>query len=222
MGVKASLQIVLKANNVVVAKSDKPAVWQQALALITGPGKPPAAVMKRLAAARVTVPGVSPASSPAASTRATAAPPVDETAALAKFAAELKLDEAQVLSSCHPSTVYPHLRLDESAWRDFKRHTLPEGYNSIPQIVLATTLLTLWFRLTDLGDVTIKQGQDVLRTIGLRDKNAGRGLNHCEWLQLKGETVRLRPTKLTQALAVARAYCGHKPIDEPRQHQKAG
>jgi hypothetical protein len=217
MAVKASLQFILKANNVVVAETSNAAVWQQALALITGSSKLPAVVSGLLGKGKLNGTAKTPAA-PSSPTAKVGSP----TDSLARLAVELGLDPAQIRAACNPSTVPPYFQLDLRAWEDFKRHLPPPGFNAVPQIVLATTLLALWFRRIDLGPVTIKQGQEALRTIGLRDKNPVRGLNHCPWLQLTGETVRLRPTKLPQALAVARAYCSHKPIEEIKVEKMVG
>ena len=216
MAVKASLKITLKANNIVVAESSNPAVWQQALALIAGPGKLPLHVPGRGNAIKAD--GLLKTAEKVLSRKAAVKAPAD---AIELFAADLSLDLAQVRAACNPTTDPPYLNLELRAWEDLKRQTPPRGYNSVPQIVLATTLLTLWFRRNELGQVTIQQGQAILRTIGLRDKNPLRGLNHCAWLQVKDETVKLKPAKLAQALAVARAFCGHQPIEERAPQEKS-
>jgi len=205
MAVKASLQIILKANNVVVATSSNAAVWQQSLALITGTGK----LVPRPAngiATRSSGPSRPEETAPA---NPSAEAPAD---AFVRFARDLDLDPDTVRAACNPTTTPPFLQLDLSAWEVFKRQPLPPGFNSVPQIVLATTLLALWFNHSDLDRATVQLGQAVLRTAGLRDKNPLRGLKHCEWLRLHDATVTVKPAKVALAVAVVRAFCGREPI----------
>ena len=110
MAVKASLQLILKANNVVVAKSSNSAVWQQSLALITGSTKLPPLP-----------PGGNPSSASGASNkgkpaRSKPAPP-DET-----FATDLNVDVAAVQRRVNLPPPY----LISSSGKDLKRHTSPE------------------------------------------------------------------------------------------------
>ena len=224
MAVKASLQIILKANNIVVAESSDPALWQQTLAGITGPTKAAAPAHAavhsngngnghhRLARFAVTA--------PASTNGSHLSWPAG---ALEAFAAELGLEPAVVHAACKPSSSPPYLRLDPKGWDDLKRHTGSRGHNAIAQVVLSSTLLLLWFRQcpTAPTKVSVKQAQDALRTAGLRDKNAGRGLRNCEWLQVRDEMIRLLPGKIAPAIALARAYCAHRPIEEPAAEKTA-
>ncbi len=209
MTVKASLQIVLKANDVIVAESDDAALWQQTLAAITG-GKlsvaPAVASRDEVAVGRATYNGDSPRD-----TQERLNWPTD---ALDRFAHELRLDVVVVQAACDPGAEHPFMHLDVRTWEEFKRNTPARGYNSVPPVVLAATLLSLWFRQAQMGQVTIGQAQAVLNTIGLRDKNPVRGLRNCEWLQARDDVIKLNPARYTQALAVARAFCSRQTIEE--------
>jgi hypothetical protein len=211
MAVKATLQIVLKADNVVIAESDDAGLWGQTLARITGSPLPTTAVpiQEKLDAPKRARP-----SSPTLFEAEDAMTwPAD---ALQAFATELRLDPVVIEGACDPTTTAPYLRLDVHTWEDFKRNTGKRGTNAVPQIGLAATLLLLWFRRSQSGAamVTVSQAQAVLKTIGLRDKNVGRGLKNCDWLQAReDDTIRLNPSKFSTALEWARVFCARKSLD---------
>jgi hypothetical protein len=133
---------------------------------------------------------------------------------LDQFSGELRLDPVTVQSACDPMTEPPYMHLDVRAWQDFKRNTPARGSTSIPPVVLAATLLVLWFKNARLGPLTVSQAQAVLNTIDTRDKNPARALRNCSWLQTRDDVVKLNPARFDQAVAVARAYCSHRPIEE--------
>lgn len=214
MTVKATLRIVLKANDVTVAESDDAALWQRTLAGITGGPVPPAPANRDGEEVEDKVHTQQMPATPRISGREDFEWPAD---ALGKFASALKLDVTVVQAACEPTSSPPYLHLDDHAWEAFKRNTGERGQNAIPQIGLAATLLLLWFRHSQSGPprVTISQAQEVLKTINLRDKNAARGIRNCDWLQLRDDkTVQLNPAKLSVALSRAAAFCSHRPIEE--------
>jgi hypothetical protein len=230
--VKATLRLVLQANDVVVAESTDPALWSQTLAWITGGEKQ---TPQALSLASAPEPALAPAPATAPETPdvvernpRTTEPIATDTAgvdwpgvALEAFATELQLPPPVVKAACDPSTTPPYLHLDVHAWETFKRNTGARGSHAIPQIVLGSALLLLWFRQSGQHTVTVDQAQAVLKTIGLRDKNVGRGLKNCNWLQVRDNTIRLNPTKFSTALALARAFCSHQAIEEREAAEKS-
>lgn len=206
---KVNLRIVLFANDVSVVETDDAALWQHTLAAITGTRE---------------APGQFHGPTTSISTGSTSRP--DElrppepygngngAGALEHFAGELKLDPAAVQGTCDPTTEQPYMHLEVRAWQEFKRNTAPRGTTSNAPIVIAATLLVLWFKTTRLGAVTVSQAQAVLNTIDIRDKNPARGLKNCGWLQSRDDVITLNPTRYDQAIILARAFCSQQPIPE--------
>ena len=105
------------------------------------------------------------------------------------------------------------MRLDERAWRDFRKKTGASGRSSIPPIILPATLLVIWFKHAKLGQVSVSQAQSVLKTIGERDKNVTRAMRNCGWLRVTDDIIKLRPGGDERAIAVARAFCTHQAVE---------
>jgi hypothetical protein len=208
--VKANLRVVLYANDIVVAESEDPELWQSNLARITGRGATlgPSAEAKGIRPPEVERPNdFSPE---------VQHPNGGATGTLERFAADLDLDAATIHDACAPCLEPPFMHLDVRAWQEFKRNTAPRGSSSVPPIVLASTLLVLWFKAARRGTVTVSQAQAVLGTIDARDKNPARGLKNCPWLQIREDAIKLNAAKFDAALAVARAFCSHQPIEAAR------
>lgn len=215
MTVKASLRVLLLANEVTVAESDDPSLWQYNLAAITGGRLPPES---------------HPGGKTLPPTQGVLRPPDRQADAqhtndrngnggaagggIERFAEQLRVDIAVLEAACDPSSEPPYMHLDLRAWQEFKRNTAARGTSSVPPVVMAATLLVLWFPIASLGAVTINQAQAVLGTIDARDKNPARGLRNCNWLQTRDDVIRLNPTRFNMALAVARAYCNQQAIEE--------
>ncbi len=211
MTVKANLRIVLLANDVTVAETDDAALWQHTLAAITGaPGAPSQTLAPptSIFTGRTSRPNEYRSPEPHSNGHGNGAGPLEQ------FAEELRLDPVTVQGACDPTTEPPYMHLDVRAWQEFKRNTPARGNTSIPPIVLAATLLVLWFKNTRSGSVTVSQAQAVLNTIDTRDKNPARALRNCGWLQTREDVIKLNPARFDPAIAVARAFCSHQPIEE--------
>lgn len=189
MAVKARLQVVLKADELVVAESEDEALWRAAFeAIIAGrttftSGPPPVAPSTLSVARQATSP-------------------------IEVLASELGVDASVVEGACGPSIEAPFVHLNSHNFEALKKNTPSRGPTSIPATILAATLLALWFKASDLGHVKVEQIHDVLRTLNLIDKNAPRALKNCAWFTMRGENiVVLNPAEITRAVAVARAYC---------------
>ena len=210
MSIKATLRVVLLANEITVAESADAELWQNTLSKITGrrEGATDGAEFpceekkpKEHQSPTMTI-AVEPAVSVGFCDFGT-------------FSDELQLDPLTVQGACDPSIEPPFIHLDVRAWQEFRRNTPLRGNTSIPPIVLAATLLVLWFRSKQLGTVTISQAQAVLNTIDTRDKNPARGLRNCDWLQTRDDTIKLNPSRFDEAIEVARAYCSRQPLEKP-------
>lgn len=209
MSVKASLRVVLLANEITVAESEDPALWQYNLAAITGGPKPPEQPHN---AVQRPLPDTDRSSEQHTDTNGNNGNGAAVAGGVGRLAVDLGLDETVLQAACDPMTEPPYMHLDVRAWAEFKRNTPARGPSAVPPIVLAATLLVLWFRTARLGPVTVTQAQAVLATIDARDKNPARGLRNCDWLQTRDDVIRLNPARFERAVAVARAFCTQQPV----------
>lgn len=197
--VKAKLKIVLTADDVVVAETEDPILWQRVLVAINSKG---------LGRESSNVDTSNTGDDGMSSIDDTPDTSLETTEFVAKLSGLLGLDADIVTGACSPSLETPYLRLDHHSWEAMKKQTGERGPNSISPIALASTLLALWFRIANLGSATQKAAQGVLKTIGARDQNAHRGLKSADWLQMRsGGVVVINPAKNSKAISIAKSYC---------------
>lgn len=205
MAVTAKLNVKLLADTVVVAESDDAELWRRVFAAIQT-GKPMLGShddggdeQDESRAEEVLV---------KKGRRRSDGP-------LNAFAEELGVDVNEMVGACAPETAEPYIRLDQRYWEALRLKTGSRGRTSIAPVVLAGTLLCLWFKHAGMdGNPTIQQCQTVLATINLRDQNAARSLRNADWLQTRGGTVVINPAQWSQAVKVAKAYCLKKAPKE--------
>lgn len=199
MAVTATLKIQLLANDVLVAQSEDPALWQQVLSAMNGAGS-------------LTIPERQPVTG-----QLEIRPNTGQSKGLRGiegFAGELGLDTTIVTGACEPSSEAPFIHLDGHCWESFKRNTPARGTTAISAINLAGTLLCLWFKHAGIeGKPTPAQAKAVLATIGVVENNPSRAVNNCEWLQARGGGIQINPARMSRAVAIARAYCSQQPVD---------
>ena len=123
------------------------------------------------------------------------------------LASELGIETSVVEGACGPSFDPPYIHLNPHNFEALKKNTPQRGPGSVPGTILAATLLALWFRAAELGQVKVDHIHEVLRTLHLSDRNAPRALKNCPWFTMRGESIVLNPAEITRAIAVARAYC---------------
>lgn len=134
----------------------------------------------------------------------------DETveAAISDFAKMIGINVATLRGVCDPKNEEPFIHLDMHFWADWKKNLPKRGRNSVGSIALSGTFLTLWFRSAKLGTPTLSQCQTVLDEIGITTKNTIRGINNCEWLQLRpGKRIQLNASAIDKAIEAAKAFC---------------
>ena len=185
MTVKAELSIVLKANEVVVAESNDANLWQRVLAAIQGAASAAPFIEDEVSVSVEDIGGD----------------------AIDRFVKYLGATREQVVGACDPSTEAPYIHLDNHHWEDFRKNMPARGANAVNVSVLALTLLVLWRTNANLEPPTVRDAAAVRDTIAVDDKNAGRSIANCEWLQERNGVVRLNPSQTSKAIAVARAYC---------------
>lgn len=187
--IKAKLKIVLKANEMEIAESSDPILWQKVLAAINTPQENTAGdnlediIIKEEN-------DLLPTKEP-----------------VAKLAKEIGVTVDILQGSCTPTDITPFIHIDKHHWEAMKKGTPARGPNAISPIALASTLLVLWKGQAQLGDSTVKEAQQVLGTISINDHHPYRSLDNCEWLQLRGKKIIINPAQTSKAIELAKAYC---------------
>ncbi|QNH15551.1 hypothetical protein HEP74_00674 [Xanthomonas sp. SS] len=211
---KATMSVVLKANDVVVAEVDDPVLWNAVFAAISS-GRSTLAVTAQAqplplpslplpVGQYVQDPQVSAADAVVATTVANT--PLIEP--VQKFARELGVDINVLIGACDPSAADPFVTLDSHHWEAMRRDLPSRGAKAMSPIQLAASVLCLWARHAGIGSVTQSMAQNVLANIGCRDPNPGRGLDSSDWLQRKqGGVVAINPAKISKAIVVVAGFC---------------
>lgn len=187
--IKAKLKIVLKANDIDIAESSDPILWQRVLAAISTPKESTTGVNLGDISQNDT---------------SDLSPPMG---ALAKLAKEIGVTIDILKGSCGPTDSAPFIHLDKHHWEAMKKATPGRGSKAISPIALGSTLLILWKEKAELGNSTIKEAQKVLGTVGITDAHPDRSLNNCEWLQMRGKNIIINPAQTSKAIELAKAYC---------------
>jgi hypothetical protein len=196
---RASLRVVLMADDVPVAEIDDPKLWRDLFAGI----RPPQTGRERERGR-----------APAAETALAASREPEETRdPIEALAVDVGVAKEVLLQAMGPTPSPPYLQLDAGCFDAFKRATPRRGTRAISPIVLALTLLGLWKDALGRGPASIKEARAILNGIGVRDWNADRAAKSCEWLGIEGAEVRVDPGRILTALALAKSYCvaGQRP-----------
>ncbi len=190
MAIKATLRLILTADDVVVAESDDARIWQAAFQAIQG----------------ANVEQVLGTSAPDQDAGIDWVPEEERTAILS-LASDLGIEPQALLSACHPRMIAPYIFLNKRYWEAFKHQTAERGRTAVSNAVLAISLLLLWGEKINLERVALRDGMAVLKTISARDEHASRAVENCPWLQKTMGKIVLNPEKVSRAIAVARAFC---------------
>ena len=185
--IKAKLKILLKANDMDIAESSDPILWQKVLAAINMPQE---------GTTEVNLANINQFDD--------LTPPKRPAAMLAK---EIGVTDDILQGSCAPTDSAPFIHLDKHHWEAMKKATPARGPKAISPIALASTLLVLWKDQAKLGDSIVKEAQKILGTVGLRESHPNRSLDNCEWLQMRGKNIIINPAQTSKAIKVAKAYC---------------
>ena len=190
MVIKAQLKLILTADNVVIAESDDPQIWQAAFQAIQGANVDQVLGMGN-----------------AEQDEGIDWVPEEERTAILSLASDLGIEPQDLLSACHPRMIAPYIFLNRHYWEAFKHQTAERGRTAVSNAVLAITLLLLWGEKINLERVALRDGMAILRTIVARDDHASRAVENCPWLQKSSGRIVLNPEKISRATAVARAFC---------------
>lgn len=186
MSEELDLEIVLKANGVEVATSRDAGIWLAAMGLVSGAPLPAQSIKSSI---------------PSRDDERAEKPAGD---VVSKFAEELGVQREQLEGAAGPSHEAPFIHLDHKYWAALRGS---EGTKAVAPTVLAATLLLLWDRHAKIGDVSTAVSANVLKTIDLVDNHAPRAIKRCEWLQMRGNLIKLNPALIGKAEALARKYC---------------
>jgi hypothetical protein len=194
---KAKLAVVLKADEVIVAESDDALLWQRVLRAINSGSSEFSEEKKRRDDESNSEDGEEESSD----SRDTSSP-------IGKFARQLGLTVSAIKGACDPTTAEPYLQMDMHNWSAVKTQLPPRGISALSPIVVASTLLGLWFRAAGLGNPTQAQAQRVLATISVQDKNPSRGVKAAPWLQPRaGGQVVINAAQVERAILLAKCFC---------------
>ena len=196
---KASLKVQLLANEVLVAESDDPGLWQDILTSIHT-GQP----IKKGEAGK---------SSGTGADQSTVDQPA-KNSPISRFAADVGITADDVVAACHPTNEPPYIMLDDHYWEMFKKNIPARGPNSVATIALPAALLSLWMKHAKIDTgFTTKECKDVLSTIHVEDKNVSRSIKNTEWLQRRGESLIVNPTMRSKAIKLVKAYCTRQGLE---------
>ena len=218
MSTKADLKIVLYANDLVVAEISDPKLWQQVLAFATSdenhhapllaPNQSPTGThISQNSDATVGMPGHN---SPPTTAHSDNGP-------LSKFAKNLGLEIELLDGAISPSEEAPFLHIDHRTWEAFKRNTPKKGRSAVASIVASATLLALWDQARGINETPLKHAKEILNNLGAEYNNPTRSLNNCDWLQLRGENIRLNPSNFSTAESFARCFIEKSAWDRPHE-----
>jgi len=190
MAIKARLKLILTADDVVIAESDDPKIWQAAFQAIQGANIEQVLGVKN-----------------PDQDEGIGWVPEEERVAILSLSDELGIETRDLLSACHPRMIAPYIFPNKRYWEAFKHQTAERGRTAVSNAVLAMTLLLLWAEKIHLDRVTLRDGMAVLRAISARDDHASRAVENCPWLQRTSGRIVLDPEKISRAIAIARAFC---------------
>lgn len=188
--VQADLKIRLLANDVIVAESSDPRLWQRVLSAVVGGGQLPKDGDRVLDEEDHRRDSAEPSDTP-----------------VGALASKLEISEAELRGALAPEDSAPYIHLDARTWEAFRNNFPSRGSNAVAAVVLAATALVLWFEELGLEGPSSAQAQAVLGTINVTGKNPSRSIRNCDWLQSRNGRIHLNPAHTSQAYAVIRAFC---------------
>lgn len=131
---------------------------------------------------------------------------VKETSEVERFSKEVEIDCNKIVDACNPSIEAPFIRLDMKTWENYKRKHF-ENKRPLPDVVIAATILALWKKCLNLGDVTQKEVISVLKQLNITSSNPSRSYKNCEWLKYDNSKIILMATKYSLAQKMLAEFC---------------
>jgi hypothetical protein len=206
MSIKASLKVILMANDVVVAESEDPTIWQSVFTSITQGGviQSPSTQVQNEAQSTfsntVAAPQENAPQSAVSSDNSSGSP-------LNNLANELGISEDLIQAALSPEVEAPYFHLDHHCWEAYMKSNPSRGNKAIPPVALIATLLAGWFKHIKKEGLTTKECHNVLKQVHFTANNVNRSLRNSKWLQLKNNNIVINPVETSKALDVFRAFC---------------
>lgn len=130
----------------------------------------------------------------------------EEISDVEKFSKEVEIDCDKIMDACNPSIEAPFIRLDMKTWENYKRKHF-ENKRPLPDVVIVATILALWKKCLNLGDVTQKEVLTVLKQLNITATNPTRSYKNCEWLKYDSNKISLMATKYSLARKMLADFC---------------
>ncbi len=204
MELKANLVVKLYANDVLVAESDDPVLWNSVMQGAKKTEKP-----KLITHVKTDNENGENSSAP---THLPPSPDSGNGDAVVRWANAVAIESDEIIGACYPSHEEPFLHIDQHYWAAFKANTPKRGNNALTSVIIVSTLLVEWFKYAKLGDCTYTQVKKILHELGAEPQNPSRSFNKCPWLAKHGDVIKLNPANVLQADAVVKAFCTKQPI----------
>ena len=130
---------------------------------------------------------------------------------IGKFASKLEISEAEVEGALSPQLSGPYLSVAPRYYEVFRKNFPAKGMNSMNATKLVATALAVWFQEAQLGEVRTKHIEEVLKDLGVEDKNIHRTITNADWLRIKSGVISLNPAEISRAYEVLRLFCTKRP-----------
>ena len=185
-----TFKTVLYVDEKIVAESDDLALWQNVLSHIKSDNIAP--LNKPM--------NITDNSSEVQSVRN------EEISDVEKFSKDVEIDCDKIMDACNPSVEAPFIKLDMKTWENYKRKHF-ENKRPLPDVVIVATILALWKKCLNLGDVTQKEVLTVLKQLNITATNPTRSYKNCEWLKYDNNKISLMATKYSLAQKMLADFC---------------
>ncbi len=122
-----------------------------------------------------------------------------------KFAKEIDIEVDLIKDALNPTMETPFIHLDMKTWENYKKQFANK--RALPDVVIVGTILALWKKSANLGDVMQKDVIAVLKQLNISSNNATRSYKNCEWLKYESNKIILMASKFSLAQNMLIEYC---------------
>jgi hypothetical protein len=187
MAVKANLKIILQADDTIVAESEDQILWQKILiAINTGNYQLDDKSDDEEIVEEKNV--------------------YSNKDLISSFSKYLEIQPEYIKAAFSPISESPYIHIDKHYWESIRKSLPSRGATSIPEVVIAGTILLLWKEFAKLGDTNPKEVTKVLSILGVTAKNPTRSFQNCEWLQLRNNKLYINPVETSKAKELVKSF----------------
>ncbi len=196
---KATLSVILKANELVVEESHDALLWRRVLAAIQdGNNEFPHSTAGEQAGVQLS----------SADSRPSKGGDIAGGDYVERLAARLGVERGRLEDACCPTTDAPYLKLNPYCWESMKKNLAARKAFSVAPIAVAGTILALWFDAAGLAIPTQSKARAVLKTINIEDKNPSRSIHNASWLRSpQGGQIVINSTEVSKAEELVKCFC---------------